>query len=286
MVDWARFAQQTAMPALSLREAFEVVYGIQDIADAAPYIGKAFAIAFGGVVATLMLVHGIDWLIFYVVGYVRYMRAGKTGVYRTIPHRSCGSALYQLVSLFLLFGGVTVSVWFAAGFVGYNFWTSALASVGMGVLATYVFSGPLSMLGAGLALHSTNALVLGEHWEFAGMGPEWSGTIFHMNSMTVTLVYLNPDTGEAEMNAIPIANFLQMPRKRVVSKEDRMREQLPFATYEEWLQRTGGTRKKVEPDPTGAASGALIGGSTQRLTAAAAVAARTKMADAPAQRFN
>lgn len=145
------------------------------------------------------------------------------------PTRTCGN-VGHLVFLTLFYGGLVIIVWLASASAGFNPWTSAAASLGISIIATYAFGTPLGLLGSGYFIHLTNAIGVGDYYEFAGLGPEWEGKVVGIYSMWVELARFNDekDKQTGELIYMPISTFLTTPRKRNWKKECAMEEQFGY----------------------------------------------------------
>lgn len=142
------------------------------------------------------------------------------------PSRSCDN-VSRTVFLTIFYGGLVIIVWLAAASAGFNPWTSAAASLGLSIIATYAFGTPLNLLGSAYFLHAANGIAVGEYYEFAGLGPEWEGKIVGIYGMWVEMARFNDekDKQTGELIYMPINTFLTTPRKRNWKKEAALEEQ-------------------------------------------------------------
>jgi small-conductance mechanosensitive channel len=204
-----------------LRTTVEVVYGLGDAFVGIEYALIMAGMLTGGFIAWYMLMWLFEYLLLYRERQTPLILAHKTReskIWMRRPWRSCGSIKHLVVQT-VFFAGLVIIVWIAAASAGFNPWTSAAASLGLSIVGTYVFATPLGLLGAGYFVHLTNAISVGEYYEFYGMGPAWEGRIVAIYSMWVEMARYDPDSGGSEVIYIPISTFLSTPRKRNWIKE-------------------------------------------------------------------
>lgn len=212
-----------------LRTPVEVVYTLGTAFDGIVYAVYTAAILTVG----LVVWYGIFWLVEYLVfrkergsTYVLKESNGREKVWMERPSRSCGN-IGHLVIQTLFYGGLVIIVWLASASAGFNPWTSAAASLGLSIIATYALATPLSLLGTGYFIHLSNAISVGEFYEFYGMGDQWEGRVIAIYSMWVEMVRFNSEKDKmtGELIYMPISTFLSTPRKRVWKKECVAEEQ-------------------------------------------------------------
>lgn len=100
----------------------------------------------------------------------------KKQYWTTVPVHNAASILHLFIEVFFCFGLIVVAL-FAAAIGNLNLWESAIGSVGIGIIGTYIFSTGLSQAGAGLFIFMTNAFTHGEYWCLVGSGGEVEGRI-------------------------------------------------------------------------------------------------------------
>ncbi|MBX9636530.1 MAG: hypothetical protein K2Q45_03155 [Nitrosomonas sp.] len=139
--------------------------------------------------------------------------------------RPCANFGY-LVLLTFFYGGLVIIVWLASATAGFNPWTSAAASLGLSVIATYALATPLGLIGSGFIATGT-MIALDQIWEFHGLGPGWEGRIVEINIFNVTLARVDNASGSrgGELIFIPISMFLSSPCKRKIPEECKSKEE-------------------------------------------------------------
>jgi len=222
----ASFATQMSF----LRVPTEVVYTLGTAFDGIVYAVYTALILTVGTILWYFIWWCIQWLIAYCYGrttaWVLKEKKNNHKDWIKRPSRSCGN-IGHLVFLTLFYGGLVIIVWLASASAGFNPWTSAAASLGLSIIATYAFGTPLGLLGSGYFIHLTNAISVGEFYEFAGMGEAWEGKVVGIYSMWVELARFNDekDKQTGELIYMPISTFLTTPRKRNWKKEAALEEQ-------------------------------------------------------------
>lgn len=215
----------------SLRAAVEVTYGVSNVFAGIGYTWIAIAILVGGIIAWFLLMALLRWallrcctrremaedLVSFGVGPL------DKKLFERKPTRSCGNVIYVVVQT-LLFSGIIMVVWVAVASAGFNVWSSAVASLAIGMFGTYGCSTIISLVVNGYAAAIAKSVVVGEHVEFHGMGPEWSGRIIAINSLSVDIVRYDKTTKSDEVITMPISRFLDQPRKRNFGQERVLEE--------------------------------------------------------------
>ena len=216
-----------------LRIPVEVVYTLGTAFDGIVYaVYTALILGFGIALWWLLwwgIRSSIDRCRQRHVEWVLKERKGNHKDWMKRPVRTCGNVA-RLLFLTLFYGGLIIIVWLAAASAGFNPWTSAAASLGMSIIATYAFATPLGLLGSGYFMDLTNAISVGDYYEFAGLGPEWEGRVVGIYSMWVEIARFNDDKDKqtGEIIYMPISTFLTTPRKRNWKKECAMEEQFGY----------------------------------------------------------
>lgn len=199
----------------TFRTALEIVYSTQDVWVGLPYVLITAGIFTGGSVVWYLFI----WCLQYFFVYQEYgpkwvltsTESGKFWEQR--PSRTLGSIIHLIIQT-LFFSGIVFIIWIACAAAGFNPWTTATASLSISIIITYVFSTPLSLIGSGYDVLFLNAISVGEHVQFHGMGPGWDGTIVGIYSQYVELQRYDEETKSGEIITIPISQFLSQPRKR------------------------------------------------------------------------
>ncbi len=205
----------------SLRAALEVTYGVSDVWSGIGYVGLTLAVLLGGTIVWFLLMAGLRFLL--QRGFTKREvaedlvafdvdRADRKLLERK-PTRSCGNVIYVVVQTLLLAGLVAI-VWIAFASAGFNVWTTAAASLGLSIMGTYGLMTPISLWFNGYTAAIAKSVVVGEHVEFHGMGPEWSGRVIAIHSLSVDIVRWDEASKSDEIITMPISRFLDQPRKR------------------------------------------------------------------------
>lgn len=216
------------MPNL-LRVPTEVVYTLGAAFDGIVYAVYMAVILTVGAIIWYAIWWGFEYIVLHkerVSFYVLKKVDENTRTWMQRPSRTCGN-VWHLIIQTLYYSGLVIIVWLAAASAGFNPWTSAAASIGMSVIATYAFATPLGLLGAGYFVHLSNAISVGEFYEFYGMGEQWEGKIVAIHRMWVEMIRFNSDKDKmtGEMIYMPISTFLSTPRKRNWEKESKSDQQ-------------------------------------------------------------
>ncbi len=246
-----------------LRAALEVVYGTQDIWVGLPYVLIAAAIFIGGCIGVYVLSYGIDYILLGVERANQYVRTSKRGDWQPRPKRSCRNVRH-LVTIILFFSGLAMVLWISIASAGFNVWSTSMTALGMSVIATYVFSSSLVKLGNALTLHFNNAIEVGQHWEFHGMGPGWDGIITSITSIDVEMSHWDEESQCTEAIKVPIEAFASQWRKTNSVKQERLQKMHLVATIQELQEMELAAAAQKPPPSTAprlapATSGSYIG---------------------------
>lgn len=79
----------------------------------------------------------------------------KYGEWVPERHHPMGSFKHLFIEVLFLVLLVLV-IWVAAHVAGFNFWTSSLVGVGLGLVGTYMFGAAIQALGSGIFVYITN----------------------------------------------------------------------------------------------------------------------------------
>jgi small-conductance mechanosensitive channel len=215
----------------TLRDAVEVTYGVGDIWAGIGYTWSAIAVLVGGTIVWFLIMAFLRWFlmrcctkqeraeIFIAFG----EGARSTKLFERKPTRSCGNVIYVIVQT-LLFSGLIMIIWIAFASAGFNPWTTAAASLALGIFGTYGCSSVISLLFNGYTAAIAKSVVVGEHVKFHGMGPGWDGRIIAIHSLSVDIVRYDAETKSDEIVTMPISRFLDQPKKRNFAAERFLEE--------------------------------------------------------------
>lgn len=202
-----------------LRAAIEIVYGTQDIWVGLPYVLMAGGVAIGGFFGVYLLIYGLDYLILGIERRTQWFRTTRKGGWKKRPSRSWRN-LRHLVSLTFFFSGLAFMVWVAGAAAGFNVWNTQLMLMTLGGITAYLFGPSLGNAAAGVALHFANALEVGQHWEFHGLGPGWDGVILTIGITDVEMQRWDEESQSVETINVPMSSFNNQMRKRNDKKEE------------------------------------------------------------------
>src|SRR5690606_26046404 len=130
------------------------------------------------IIAMIILVIGkkiLCWLLLRKEGHKKFILERRSkrpdGTYKCYwveaPIHHYGSLAHLLIES-LFFGGIIVAALFAFAIGDMNLWQSAIGSVGIGIVGTYVFGAGLQQIGAGYFFLLFNFMSYGEYWEQIG----------------------------------------------------------------------------------------------------------------------
>lgn len=214
------------------RAVTEVAYSTQDIWASAPYVAVSAAICIGGFIALLLVLRFIGWVPLWRESVVEYVRVSRTRYRRLEPRARSANAL-RIFTILFFFAGMCYITWFAAASVGYNPWIGPMATMAVGLFATYVFGGPLSQLGSAFVIFWLNTIAVGEYYSFHGMAAGWEGVILAIGFFEVLMGRWDEEKLKSETFTVPISTFSQ-PKMRSEDKEEALRAAQVFLTGEEW----------------------------------------------------
>lgn len=201
--------------------AVEIAYSTSNVWDGIPYVFVAIAIFAGGLVAWSFMFCGLEWLFFCKERRKFYILKGledhrenwvvpKGGVFRNLGH---------LLMISVFFIGIVIIIWVSASVIGLNPWSSAAATLSLGVVLTYSFASLLGHFSSGISTLATNSIAVGQYWEFAGY-PGYEGFVHSIEKLAVYLTRFNKETNSGEIIYIPMSFFTNNVRKRNVHKEN------------------------------------------------------------------
>ena len=180
---------------ISPREMYEFT-----LADAWGSLPTLFAMA-GFLLACILVIYIIkkilEWILLPRERFKKYVledtkerdAQGRTvKVWRKMPTTHYGSVAHLVLeTLFCV--GLIISALFAASIGGVNLWQSAIASVGIGAVVTYVLGPGLQIAGAGFFFFLTNAMSVHEYWVLVGRGIE--GRVSRISPFFVELMSMD-----------------------------------------------------------------------------------------------
>lgn len=208
--------------------ALEVAYSTSNVWEGLPYVCMAAGIFAGGIIALT----AIMWIIeFFTLGQERryyYVGGGtdKKGRPRLFyPNYGTWRNIWHLTLLSIFFSGVVFIIWIASSVIGMNPWTSAAATLSLGVVMTYSFAGVLGHISSAVSVFATNSAGVDQYWEFAGLGEGYEGRIHTMNKMGVVMIRYDVEKAIHEEIYMPMSYFTNNPRKRNFQKELAAMEQ-------------------------------------------------------------
>lgn len=189
--------------------------------DRLPWALLAVGVVVGGLVVT--------WLVKFALGLCclprKYreklvlVRKGKDGkpVFQPSTRKLRGSVAHLLLETFF-FVAIVIVLWIAAHIAGFNFWTSSLVGVGMGLVGTYIFGAALQNIGAGYFVFLTDKVEEGWYVRVAGV----EGRIIEIHPLFVEMESISPGSGGALHHQVPMLVVLTSIVTRDFNKEAEM----------------------------------------------------------------
>lgn len=221
--------------AQSLRAALEVVYSTQDIWVGLPYVAITATVF---IIGTLLCIATVSLL-----EYTCLPERRRQAIVVTAPNKrhqwvwrpwQVLANSKQFLFKVLLMVSLGFVIWISGASAGFNPWTTAVASLGMMVLINYTFLTPLGLWGSGVALTGSNAVNVGEHWEFVGM-PRCDGILAGMYGFESELMRLN-EAGETEIVVVPNSLWFQGARIRNPTKEFYLKRAFMLQGEHKWAE--------------------------------------------------
>jgi len=113
-------------------------------------------------------------------------------VWMEAPVHHYGSIAHLAIESFF-FVGLIIAALFAFAIGDMNLWQSAIGSVGIGIIGTYVFGAGLQQIGAGYFFLLFNFMSYGEYWEQVG-GGQLGGRVARVTAFFVEFEKLDPES--------------------------------------------------------------------------------------------
>lgn len=201
--------------------AIDVVYSTSQVWSGMPYVLAAAGIFAGGVLVGAFLFGGIEYLLYGKERRSIQLVRVSDGVEKWVDvPTGTGRNMVHLLLISLLFIWVVFTIWVSTSVIGMNPWSSAAATLTMGVFVTYSFAGLLGHFSAGIATLATCSIAVGQYWEFPN-SPEYSGFIHSIEKLAVYLTRFDDVTQSGELIYIPMSDFINSRRKMNASKQVR-----------------------------------------------------------------
>jgi small-conductance mechanosensitive channel len=200
--------------------ALDVVYSTSDIWVGLPYVLAAAGVFSGGIIVWALVIWALERCIFQKERSTYSVDTGVevAGMKWRRPLTGLGMNMLHLFMLSLFFAGIVFIVWISASVAGLNPWTSAAATLTLGVVATYGLAGVLGHVSSTVTILATNSVAVGQHWEFLGM-PEYDGFVHSIDKVSILMTRFNEQSSCTELVYMPMSNFTNTPRKRNFHKE-------------------------------------------------------------------
>lgn len=203
----------------------EVLYSTTEVWSGMPYVLAAAGIFAGGIIVLSFFFGGIEYILYgRERRSIQLVSVGKeknsefdTETWVDIP-TGTGRNLAHLFIISAFFLGIVFVIWISTSVIGLNPWSSAAATLTLGVLLTYSFGGLLNHFSAGIATLGTSSIAVGQYWEFANY-PDYNGFIHSIEKLAVYMVRFDEKTKAGELLYMPMSLFLNNPRKMNASKQ-------------------------------------------------------------------
>jgi len=165
--------------------------------------------------------------------------------YAPSMRRRWGSFAHLMLETFF-FVGIVITLWIAAHIAGFNFWTSSLVGIGLGLVGTYIFGSALQNIGAGYFVFLTDKVEEGWCISVAGV----KGRITEIHPLYIEIESRDPKTGGALHHQVPMIMILTA----VVTRDFNMEYNAPLLTRTDdpTMHLTGNKRDflvDVSPEP-------------------------------------
>jgi len=204
--------------------AMEVVYSTTNVWSGMPYVLAAAGVFAGGIIVLSFFFGGIEY-IFYgkerrSIQLVTVDKERTTQAWVDIP-TGTGRNLAHLFLISAFFLGIVFVIWISTSVIGLNPWSSAAATLTLGVVLTYSFAGLLGHFSAGIATLGTSSIAVGQYWEFANY-PEYNGFIHSIEKLAVYMTRFDESTQSGELLYVPMSFFINNLRKTNASKQKQL----------------------------------------------------------------
>ncbi len=211
---------------VSPRAVFE--YTFSDAWNALPGLFAIYGILTGGILVLWLIKKALEWVILdrkipskYVLVACHTCKDDpnqKELEWRPTSTHTAGSILHVVLEL-VFFVGSTIVCLFAASIAGVNLWQSAIASIGIGLIGTYVFASGLGLLGSGLFFFLMNYFVIGQWWERSGAASE-GGRVRRITAFYVEFERIDKETGGALFVRVPMTTVILGSWEQNLYKEE------------------------------------------------------------------
>lgn len=182
---------------ISPRAMYE--FTIMDAVGALPTLLAMAGVLIGCVLVLYLLKKLLEFILIpgerhqkYVLHTIEKKTDGKIHkIWKKAEVHHIGSVLHLILETFF-FVGLIVAALFAAAIGNVNIWESAIASVGIGIIGTYIFGPGLQQVGSGYFFFLNSAMSVGEYWELVGGGGV-GGRVCRITAFFVEFMALGPD---------------------------------------------------------------------------------------------
>lgn len=174
------------------RELISRLYDYPELWHRLPWALLAFGVAVGGIIFVYLfksiLACGLPHR--YNESYV--LSGRKNGKHRYVRRRTHNSRSYYRVFLETFFiVGVFLVIWIACWVAGFNFLSSPLMSVGMGLIGSYMFGVAIQQFGSGYWVNVEAMVAEEQYLRFPLLGPEAHGRVTEIHPFFILLQRLN-----------------------------------------------------------------------------------------------
>ena len=133
------------------------------------------------------------------------------------PVHHYGSVAHLVIESFF-FIGLIISALFAFAIGDMNLWQSAIGSVGIGIIGTYVFGAGLQQIGAGYFFLLFNFMSYGEYWE--QVNGTLGGRVSRITAFFVEFEKFDPETQSALTERAAMISIVTGNWRRNYHKEE------------------------------------------------------------------
>ncbi|RLC97571.1 MAG: hypothetical protein DRI46_12760, partial [Chloroflexi bacterium] len=198
-------------------------FTISDAVNSLPTLLAMGGCFLGGIIIIYIIKCLLLWWAFrkqnkkYILDSVK--TAGKeitNKVWIIVPIHNFGTVWHLLVESMFSIGVVVVAL-FAAAVGDINIWQSPIATVGIGLIGTYVFGQGLQQMGSGYFFFLTNSMSYGEYWELIGSTVE--GRVSRISIFHVEFETFDVTTQSAVLIRTPMTTIMSGNWKRNYHKE-------------------------------------------------------------------
>lgn len=133
------------------------------------------------------------------------------------PVHHYGSVAHLVIETFF-FLGMIIAALFAFAIGDMNLWQSAIGSVGIGIIGTYVFGAGLQQIGAGYFFLLFNFMEYGEYWE--QVGGQMGGRVARITAFFVEFEKYDPESQSALLERAAMISIVTGNWRRNYHKEE------------------------------------------------------------------